>query len=108
MKKHPYITAILIATLLAIVVWLCVPKEYTAITKLSDEYKEIDLAIGLDDMKARIKNMMGKGNAGINDMAVYCKILKTEDFARKLSHKQVPNRYGSTTKHHHAISAVYC
>ena len=92
LKKHPYIVATLLATILAIVVWMCVPKEYTAITKLSDEYKEIDLAIGLNDMKARIKNLTGESNAGMNDMAVYCKILKTEDFARKLSHKQVPNK----------------
>ena len=92
LKKHPYIVATLIATILAIVVWMCVPKEYTAITKLSDEYKEIDLAIGLNGMKAHIKNLMNNGNAGMNDMAVYCKILKTEDFARKLSHKQVPNK----------------
>lgn len=92
LKKHPYIVATLIATILAIVVWMCVPKEYTAITKLSDEYKEIDLAIGLNDMKAHIKNLMNNGNAGMNDMAVYCKILKTEDFARKLSHKKVPNK----------------
>ena len=92
LKKHPYIVATLIATILAIVVWMCVPKEYTAITKLSDEYKEIDLAIGLNGMKAHIKNLMNNGNAGMNDMAVYCKILKTEDFARKLSHKKVPNK----------------
>ena len=92
LKKHPYIVATLLATILAIVVWMCVPKEYTAITKLSDEYKETDLAIGLNDMKAHLKNLMGKNNVGMNDMAVYCKILKTEDFARKLSHKQVPNK----------------
>ena len=91
-KLHPYITATIAATLLAIVVWILVPKEYTAITKLSDEYKEIDLAIGLNDMKASIKHLTGESNAGMNDMAVYCKILKTDDFARKLSHKQVPNK----------------
>lgn len=92
LKKHPYIVATLLATTLAIVVWMCVPKEYTAITKLSDEYKETDLAIGLNDMKAHIKNMMSEGNVGMNDMAVYCNILKTEDFARDLSHKQLPNK----------------
>lgn len=91
-KKHPYFFATIIATVLAIVVWMCVPKEYTAITKLSDEYKETDLAIGLDNMKARIKDLTGEGNSGMNDMAVYCKILKTEDFARELSHKQVPDK----------------
>ena len=79
LKKHPYIVATLLATILATVVWMCVPKEYTAITKLSDEYKEIDLAIGLNDMKANIRKLMGEGNSGMNDMALYCKILNTED-----------------------------
>lgn len=95
-KKHPYIGATILATVLAIVVWMCVPNEYTAITKLSDEYKETDIAIGLNDMKAHIRNLMDEGNAGMNNMAVYCKILKTEDFARKLSHKQVHNSKGMT------------
>ena len=92
MKKHPYITAILIATLLAIVVWLCVPKEYTAVTKISDEYQETDLAIGLSKIQANIKEAIGSANNGINDMETYCKVLKTEDFARSISHKQVPNK----------------
>lgn len=92
LKKHPYIVATLLATISAIVVWMCVPKDYTAITKLSDEYKETDIAIGLNNMKAHIRKLMSENNAGLNDMAVYCKILKTEDFARKLSHKQLPNK----------------
>ena len=92
MKRHPYILATIIATLLAIVVWLCLPKEYTAITKLSDEYKETELAIGFNSIKAQLKNAMGGANTGINEMALYCKILKTEDFARSLSHKQVPGK----------------
>lgn len=90
MRKHPYISATIIATLLAIVVWLVVPKEYTAITKLSDEYKEVDLAIGLDRIQARLNSL--HANEGINDMEVYCKMLKTEDFARSISRKQVPGK----------------
>ena len=58
-NRHPYITATLVAALLAIVVWLCMPKEYTAVTKLSDEYEEMDLAIGINDIKAHIKSIMG-------------------------------------------------
>ena len=85
MRKHPYILATLIATLLAIVVWLIMPKEYTAITKLSDEYKEVDLAVGLDKIQARINEL--HTNDGINDMEVYSKLLSTEDFARRISHK---------------------
>lgn len=92
MKRHPYILATLIATLLAIVVWLFVPKEYTAITKLSDEYKETELAIGFNSIKARLKSMTGGDNTGINGMGVYSKILKTEDFARSLSHCRLPEQ----------------
>lgn len=92
MKRYPYIFATVIATLLAVVVWVCVPKEYAAVTKLCDEYKEMDLAIGLDRMQSKIKEKMGTGNMGLNDMEVYCKILKTEDFAREISHVRVPGK----------------
>lgn len=91
MKRHPYILATFIATLLAIVVWLCLPKEYTAITKLSDEYKETELAIGFSNIKAHLKELTGGANTGINEMALYCKLLKTEDFANSISHKKVPS-----------------
>ena len=92
LKKHPYFFTTIIATLLAIVVWMCVPKEYTAITKLSDEYKETDLAIGLNSMTARIKKLTNNADISLNNMDVYCKVLKTEDFARNLSHKQLPDK----------------
>ena len=90
-KKHPYITATLVATLLAIVVWLCVPKEYTAVTKLSDEYKEVDLAVGLNAYNIYIRNMMGSNN-GMNDMATYSKVLKTESFARTIANKKLQGK----------------
>ena len=92
MKKHTYIIASVIATLLAIVVWFCTPKEYTAFTKVSDEYKEMDLAIGLSPIKAQLKNLNFSEDLSINNMETYCKILKTEDFARSISHKQVPDK----------------
>ena len=89
MKKHPYILATIAATLLAIVVWLFIPKEYTAITKISDEYKEVDLAIGLNKRNILIRDAQNAANAGLNDIEVYCKVLKSEDFARKISQKQI-------------------
>ena len=91
-KLHPYITATIAATLLAIVVWLCVPKEYTAVTKLSDEYKEVDLSVGLDKIASQIKAATGAENIGIDDMNVYTKLLKTDDFARFISQVQVPDK----------------
>lgn len=92
MKRHPYILAAAIATLLAIAVWLCVPSEYTAVTKLSDEYKEVDLSVGLDKIASQIKAATGAENIGIDDMNVYTKLLKTDDFARFISHVQVPDK----------------
>lgn len=108
-KKHPYITATITAVLLAIVVWLCVPKEYTAITKLSDEYKEVDIVIGLDKYQARIREISESANNGINNMEVYCKVLKSEDFARFLSHKIIPGKnitYGEYLEEEDTIDAL--
>lgn len=109
MKRHPYILATIIATLLALVVWLCVPKDYTAVTKLSDEYKETELAIGFNNAKAYLKNAMGGANSGMNDMEIYCKVLKTEDFAHDISQKQVPGKhmtYGQYLDKEDTIKAV--
>ena len=109
MKRHPYIVTTIIATLLALVVWLLVPKEYTAITKLSDEYKEVDLAIGLDKIKAQIKNVSGGANKGINDFEVYAKFLKSKDFARTISQSKIPKKnmtYGEYLNKKDTIDAI--
>jgi oligosaccharide repeat unit polymerase len=68
------------------------PKSFTAVTKVSDEYKEMDLSIGLTDIKAHLKKVSGESNTGMNDMEIYCKVLKTEDFARSIARKQVPGK----------------
>ena len=65
------------------------PKEYSARTTLSDEYKETDIAIGLTKWEARINAQ--HANDGTNDMEVYCKWLKTEDFARYIAHSNDPD-----------------
>lgn len=92
MRRHPYIFSIIVATLLSVVVWLIVPKEYAAITKVSDEYKEVDLAIGLDKITAKIRDAMGADNEGMDNMEVYCQSLKTLDFARAISKVNLPGK----------------
>lgn len=77
------------AALLSLIVWFSVPQEYTALTKVSDEYREVDLAVGLNMLKAQLKAAAGGDNVGMNDMAVYSRLLDSEDFARKLSHVRV-------------------
>ena len=109
MKRHPYILATIIATLTAIVVWLIVPKKYTAYTKLSDEYKEVELSIGLNVIQAHVRNLMGSANEGINDMEVYSKVLETEDFARNIAGKKVAGRditYGAYLDCNDTIEAI--
>lgn len=85
------------------------PTEYTAITKLSDEYKEMDLVIGFDELTKHIRNISGGDNGGINNMAIYCRLLKTEDFARSLSHKQLHGEnktYGEYLGSKNTIEAI--
>lgn len=98
MRTRHYIYACLTATLLAVVVWLCMPKEYAATTSISDEYKEMDIGIGMNIIQAKINKAINQENSGVNDIEVYCKILKTEDFARKLSQKRI--RGGETFGEH--------
>lgn len=104
LKTRHYIYTIVTATLISVAVWLCMPKEYSATTTIIDEYKEMDLGIGTNDIQASIKRALKQDNTGINDIEVYCKILKTEDFARKLSNKKLKDgiTYGKhviCTKH---------
>ena len=109
MRRHPYILATLIATLLAIVVWLFVPKEYTAVTKLSDEYSETDLSVGLDKIKTQLKIATGGYNIGLNDIEIYCKLLKTDNFAQVIAHKRVPQStltYGEYLHQEDTIAAI--
>ena len=91
-KRHPYIFVSITATILAIVVWALVPKYYAACITVSDEYQETDLAVGMNSVSARIKKATHDPNAGIDDIEVYARALKTEDFARTLAKKQVPGK----------------
>ena len=107
MKDRPYISATIVATLLAIAVWLCLPNEYAAKTKISDEYKEVDIAIGLSKIEAQIN--AAKANVGTNDMGTYCHILKTEDFARDISHVRLKDKgmtYGEYLEEKDTIETV--
>ena len=92
LKRYPYIFVTIIATIIAIMVWMFMPKFYSATITIGDEYQETDLAIGLNTFTAKIKNATQSTNAGINDIGVYAKVLKSEDFARTLSKKQVPGK----------------
>lgn len=108
-QRHPYIITSVIAALLAGVVWLFTPKIYSATTTISDEYKEMDLAIGLSVIKAQVRDITGNSNTGMNDMEIYCKILNAESFARDLSHMQIPGKqltYGEYLEEKDTIESI--
>ena len=99
----------MIATLTAILVWIVVPKDYTAFTKLSDEYKETELAVGLNAIQAHIKEVTGSADSGINDMEIYSKILESTDFARCMAGKTLSGKgitYGAYLNEEDTIEAV--
>ena len=75
--------------MLAIVVQALVPKEYSARTTITDEYKEIDIAVGLTKWEARFNAT--QMNKGINDMETYCQWLNTTEFARDICHSSDPD-----------------
>lgn len=89
-RRHPYVFVSIISLLAAVLVWWFTPKEYGAQTKIYDEYKETDLSVGLNSLNVTVRDLIGSENKGINDVEVYCRILKSYDFARKLAKVTVP------------------
>ncbi len=99
MKKCNYLVITVLSAICAIVVYFLVPTYYSAHIKLCDEYKETDLSVGLNSLSAQLKDMLKKGNSGVNDMEIYLKRLKSDDFARVLSSKQLDGRKISYGQH---------
>ena len=89
MSFRHYIIASVSAIVLAIAVWFVVPHKYAAKVKICDEYKETDLIVGLDHITAKVKKMLNSNDFGINNMEVYSKVLKSDEFARKISRKKL-------------------
>ena len=89
LKKHPYIITGILAIILSTTIWLCMPKMYAAQVKISDEYKETDLSVGLDKFGVTIRDLLGNKNSGINNIETYCRILKSPDLAKKIAHIKV-------------------
>ena len=69
------------------------PKEYTAITKVSDEYKDTEFSNSLlPNPYSSLKFNANKSNSGMDDIDVYYKNLLSEDFVRTISHKMLPQK----------------
>lgn len=106
----PYAAAVVVAVGASLVVWHYVPKVYSAHTVVSDEFKVVDLAVGMDHRKAVLRDATNSADQGLNDIDKYVKILESDDFARRLSHVRLPGKgctYGQYLGEKDTIEAIH-
>ena len=99
-KQHwrTYLLVFAASLLLASVVVVSLPEEYSAQVKLADEHKETDLLLGLSNLAAWAKSTM-TGHHGMRMPDAYHKIVMTRDFAVEMSKVQVEG-YGTDYYHY--------
>lgn len=99
-KQHwrTYLLVFAASLLLASVVVVSLPEEYSAQIKLADEHKETDLLLGLSNLAAWAKSTM-TGHHGMRMPDAYHKIVMTRDFAVEMSKVQVEG-YGTDYYHY--------
>lgn len=86
-----YAAVIVASALLGWLVSYAVPEEYAAQVKISDEYKTTDLAIGLNTINVMMRDMnINNGNEGTDDIEIYSKIIKSEDYIASISRITIP------------------
>lgn len=99
-KQHwrTYLLVFASSLLLASVVVVSLPEEYSAQVKLADEHKETDLLLGLNNLAAWAKSTM-TGHHGMRMPDAYHKIVMTRDFAVEMSKVPVVG-YGTDYYHY--------
>jgi oligosaccharide repeat unit polymerase len=86
-----YITVIVISTACALLFSYGIPNEYAAQAKISDEYKTTDLLVGLNSANVLLRDLnVNYGNEGTDDIEIYSKVLKSEDFINEIAHVFIP------------------
>lgn len=89
--KHRYLSTIIVSIIVGTMIWLCTPPKYSAQIILTDEYKEMDLLVGINEMGIYQRGVQEAYPAGINSISVYGKTLQTTDYARTMSNIVLPN-----------------
>ncbi len=104
--KRLYIVVCIVCILLAIAIFISVPKVYAATVKVADEPKEIDFLVGLDNYEAWIKQSTDEylGKQGLLSIEIYSKFIKSNSFFEGLSTIYIPkykmNYYDYLSKYH--------
>ena len=100
MRKAKYAIFILAAALCGLLYSYTIDNEYVAQVKVVDEYKVTDLAVGMNKVKALMRDLTYSfGNTGTDDAEIYNKILKSEDFIRQAAAAKV-EKYGTDYEHY--------
>ena len=100
--RHRYFWSCGIALILAVISYLITPTEYVAQTKISDEYLETDILLGLNRTAALIKKSLPSDNdEGLNNPEVYAQILSSRSFCEELSKVAVND---STDYYHYLVT----
>lgn len=96
LRKAGIITILSMFT--AWIIYLCVPAEYHATAKLSDETEEMNLLIGLNQ-----KTAQRKYNETYRNSDIYHKFLDSEEFIDKISHISINGK----TYEEHIRQTIY-
>lgn len=85
-QYQSYIVAVIASIVIATVYCIVVPNEYIAQTKVSDEAKETDLGLGLNQISVMKRDLnVDAFNSGLNNAEIYSKVLKSYAFCEELS-----------------------
>ncbi len=105
-NRRIYIIVCIVCILLAIVVFISLPKVYASQVKVADEPMETDVLVGLDTYSAWVKQRMDdvNGEEGLLSIEVYGKFVKSKSFIEDLSTIYIPkykmNYYDYLSKYH--------
>ena len=68
------------------------PAYYCARTTISDEYRETDLVVGMNALKANMRMYAEEHSNNINNIELYAKALESQDFAKSISNVKINNK----------------
>lgn len=90
---YSYLITIIISLIVDAVICLALPSKYAAQVVISDEPKQTDILVGLNQFSAWVNNgTMPQNKLGLDNAEVYPKLLKSPDFIQELSTIQLPEQ----------------
>lgn len=90
-QKYRYVSTIIVSIVIGTLIWLCTPVRYSAQTILVDEYKEMDLLVGINELRIYQRGVQEVYPSDINSVEIYEKALGTSDYAHAMSKVALPN-----------------